>query len=143
MAAKPTSSLLPAGSCDGYINITESWRNINFTSTSFTGHPKNDRHLYNQWFRFKGIGGDRVIQTCINEYNAGGTTYIINVPFTLPTNESTASTGTAYYFYSGSCTTYGFSMSVVLCPGGFYMYNLQSEISDASGFVTCELNCFN
>ncbi|KAM8723795.1 adhesion G protein-coupled receptor E1-like [Acanthopagrus schlegelii] len=57
----PVSCVFPPGSCDGYANITEPWRNRGFTSTSFTGFPKTDTHLVNNWWRFTGIGGDRVV----------------------------------------------------------------------------------
>ncbi|KAK2833593.1 hypothetical protein Q5P01_017482 [Channa striata] len=49
----------PPGSCDGYTNITEPWRNLLFKSSSFPGYPKNDSNLVGQWWRFTGIGGDK------------------------------------------------------------------------------------
>ncbi|XP_078140638.1 uncharacterized protein LOC139914272 [Centroberyx gerrardi] len=117
----PAHCEFPPDSCDGYTNLTDSWRNRAFTSTSFPGFPKNDANLPNKWWRFTGIGGDRIVSDCIGS-NRGGTYYTVQIPFSYPTTESeTPTTGTAYRDV-GTCNNQGFSMSVALCPGGFYVY---------------------
>ncbi|XP_029998091.1 adhesion G protein-coupled receptor E3-like [Sphaeramia orbicularis] len=60
----PVTANIPEGSCDGYTNVTEPWRNKAFTSTGFPGFPKGDNLLGDKWRRFIGIGGDRVFSDC-------------------------------------------------------------------------------
>ncbi|XP_051244900.1 adhesion G protein-coupled receptor E1-like [Dicentrarchus labrax] len=132
--------VFPPGSCDGYTNITEPWRNHLFKSSSFVGYPKNDAHLVNKWWRFTGIGGDRVITSCKGG-PIGGTQYAIRVPFSYPTTESeTPTTGTAYGDV-GSCAVYGITMTVSLCPGGFYIYKPSSHPRSSMGYVTYHYEC--
>lgn len=129
--------MFPPGSCNGYTNITEPWRNLDFLSTSFPGYPNNDQKLVNSWWRFTGIGGDRVNQNCLS-YNLGGTSYPIYIPFGYPATESvTPTTGTAYGIVNG-CGSQSFSVSVALCPGGFYVYKPLGHPHGNMGYVTCE-----
>lgn len=130
--------MLLAGSCDGYTNITDSWRNIGFTSQSFPGAWNDDTKLVNNWWRFTGIAGDRVITTCsVNHY--GGTIYMIYIASAYPTNESmTPTTMDAYSYYGQGCTDIYIPVEVVLCPGGFYIYRPLSQSGTAMGYVTCE-----
>ncbi|XP_026208805.1 adhesion G protein-coupled receptor E1-like [Anabas testudineus] len=89
----PVTCAFPPGSCDGYTNVTEPWRNREFVTTFF---PKDDGILLNNWWRFTGIGGDRLITDCVSPY-VGGTWHTLFLPFTLPTSESVTPTkGTAY-----------------------------------------------
>ncbi|XP_030591496.1 adhesion G protein-coupled receptor E1-like [Archocentrus centrarchus] len=114
---KTNACLLLAGSCDGYTTIDEPWRNRNFSATSFTGYSKNDTQFLGNWLRFTGIGGDRVVTSCVS-VQTGGTHVPIYVAFSLPTNESlTPTNGTAK-----GCNSLTFPVSVALCPGGFYVY---------------------
>ncbi|XP_023153317.3 adhesion G protein-coupled receptor E1-like [Amphiprion ocellaris] len=113
--------VFPPGSCDNYTNITEPWRNKLYTSSSFSGFPKDDAHLVGKWWRFTGIGGDRIITACLTGTRAGGH-YTTHFQFTYPTNESeTVAEGTAYGDIS-TCQHYSIRMQSVLCPGGFYIY---------------------
>ena len=130
--------LLPTGSCDGYNNITEPWRNRDFKSNSFPGFPKNDTTLVNSWWRFTGIGGDRVIASCLGS-NLGGTKQVLYIDMIYPTNESlTEVTGSAYSLYSGSCVNIKEKVSVAYCPGGFYVYKPLTHRRSDMGYVTCE-----
>lgn len=123
-----------SGSCDGYTNVTEPWRNRAFVTSFF---PKDDGNLLNSWWRFTGIGGDRVITDCLSPY-FGGTWHTIYIPFMYPTNDSVTPTkGTAYAYYY-FCDTLSFQVSVTLCPGGFYIYQPLSQPYVLSGYVTCE-----
>uniref|UniRef100_A0A3P8SFA6 Uncharacterized protein n=1 Tax=Amphiprion percula TaxID=161767 RepID=A0A3P8SFA6_AMPPE len=108
-------------SCNNYTNITEPWRNKLYTSSSFSGFPKDDAHLVGKWWRFTGIGGDRIITACLTGTRAGGH-YTTHFQFTYPTNESeTVAEGTAYGDIS-TCQHDSIRMQSVLCPGGFYIY---------------------
>ncbi|KAI3359974.1 hypothetical protein L3Q82_014304 [Scortum barcoo] len=128
--------------CDVYTNITEPWRNRDFTSTTFPGYPKNDANLVNNWWRFTGIGGDRVVTNCIGNY-LGGTYYMIYIPFAYPTNESaTPTTGNAYGYVT-YCNGITFSVSVALCPGGFYVYKPEQHPYVYMGYVTYHYTCGN
>ena len=126
-----------AGSCDGYTNITEPWRNRDFTSTSFTGFPKDDTNLLNHWWRFTGIGGDRVVSSCISN-NHGGTHYAIYIPFSYPSAESVTPTAGTAYAHVSHCSGKSFSVSVALCPGGFYVYKPLGHPHNPLGYLTCE-----
>ncbi|XP_070778996.1 adhesion G protein-coupled receptor E1-like [Enoplosus armatus] len=136
----PVTCDFPPGSCDGYTNITESWRNQDFTSTSFPGFPKDDKNLVNNWWRFTGIGGDRVATACIGN-NHGGTQHMIYLSFAYPTTESvTPKTGTAHGNV-GNCGGRSWSMSVALCPGGFYVYKPSQHPYVAMGYLTYHYEC--
>uniref|UniRef100_A0A3B4X5N5 Adhesion G protein-coupled receptor E2-like n=1 Tax=Seriola lalandi dorsalis TaxID=1841481 RepID=A0A3B4X5N5_SERLL len=129
------------GSCDQYTNRTEPWRNLLFTSSSFPGYPKNvDAGLVGKWWRFTGIGGDRIITNC-HGGPIGGTEYPIRLAFSYPTTESdSATTGTAYGDV-GSCSTSSSTMSVVLCPGGFYIFKPSSHPHSNAGYITYHHVC--
>ncbi|XP_068605888.1 adhesion G protein-coupled receptor E1-like [Brachionichthys hirsutus] len=127
-------------SCDGYQNITESWRNYLFLSTSFPGYPNSDERLAGKWWRFTGIGGDRITDVCRGG-SAGGSIYTLYFPFAYPTTESeTATTGTAYCVV-GHCDICSLTMSVSLCPGGFYIYNPSHHPHGEMGYVTYHSEC--
>lgn len=130
------------GSCDKYTNITEPWRNILFTSSSFPGYPKNtDGALVGKWWRFTGIGGDRITASCYGSSTGGGS-YPIHITFSYPTSESlSATTGTIYGDY-GSCSTYSSSLSLVLCPGGFHVFQPLGHPHSSTVFVTCKEHFF-
>lgn len=85
-----------------------------------------------------GIGGDRVVTSCIGNAR-GGTYYMIYIPFAYPTTESvTPTTGTAFGYVS-YCNGVSLSVSVALCPGGFFVYKPLQHPHGAMGYVTCEL----
>uniref|UniRef100_A0A3B4X507 Uncharacterized protein n=1 Tax=Seriola lalandi dorsalis TaxID=1841481 RepID=A0A3B4X507_SERLL len=124
-------------SCDGYSNITEPWRNRAFESTSFAGFPKDDLGLLNEWWRFIGIGGDRVIQSCLTS-NRGGTKKTIHTLVVPSSSESVNPTSGYAYGYHVSCYGVYLYIDVALCPGGFYVYRPTSHTQDSMGYVTCE-----
>lgn len=128
---------LHAGSCDGYMNRTEPWRNYLFRSSSFPDYPKDDAHLTNKWWRFTGIGGDRITKPCFGG-PIGGFKHSIRVPFPEPDTESSdPTTGIASADVS-VCGAYVFEMAVTLCPGGFYIYKPSSHPYSGSGYTTCK-----
>lgn len=127
-----------AGSCDGYTNITEPWRNREFRSTDFPGYPKDDTNLVNNWWRFTGIGGDRVITSCLEDIH-GGTKKVLYIPLTYPISESlTEIKGTAYSPNIWGCHGIRVQVSVAFCPGGFYVYKPLDHGQSDMGYVTCE-----
>lgn len=67
----------------------------------------------------------------------GGAQYPIRVPFSYPTVENQTVTGVAYGDV-GTCGYYSISMSVILCPGGFYIYNASSHPYTNMAYVTCK-----
>ncbi|XP_077590672.1 uncharacterized protein LOC144208609 [Stigmatopora nigra] len=130
------------GSCNNYINVTESYRNTAFTSSSFPGYSHDDSHLTNQWSRFTGIGGDRIITACLSGPR-GSFSLPIYLSFGYPTEESdTATTGSAYS-NNGACSNYAITMEVVLCPGEFYIHKPTAHAVANSGFVTYHFLCRN
>lgn len=129
--------LFHADSCDGYTNITDTWRNYLFSSTSMPGFPKDDALLTSKWLRFTGIGGDRIVASCL-EINRAGSYYTVYLGFSYPTTESvTPATGTAYA-NAINCYYYSMIISVALCPGGFYIYNPASHPHANLVFATCK-----
>lgn len=127
-----------AGSCDGYTNITDAWRNLRLYSSSFAGYPNDDAHLVGSWWRFTGIGGDRIVSGCYGGPR-GGTKYVISFLSTqYPLIESATPT-TAYAYGSTTyCSLYAITMNVVLCPGGFYIYKPTNHPYKPMGYVTCK-----
>lgn len=67
----------------------------------------------------------------------GGAQYSIRVPFSYPTIENQTVKGIAYGDV-GACGIYSISMSVILCPGGFYIYNASNHPYTNMGYVTCK-----
>lgn len=112
-------------------------------STSFPGFPKDDSKLVNKWWRFTGIGGDRVIASCITN-NVGGTKHELYIPFTYPTNESTMENNmTAYSDNLNTCDQQlSARVSVAYCPGGFYVYKPLTHPHSDMAYVTCEWQLF-
>ncbi|XP_071330052.1 adhesion G protein-coupled receptor E1-like isoform X2 [Trachinotus anak] len=136
----PVTSGFPPGSCDEYGNITEPWRNRAFASTSFPGFPKNDAALVNKWWRFTGIGGDRIIRNCMI-YNRGGTRRIIYISSALPTTTSVTATSVTAYGRYHTCSDFSLKVNVALCPGGFYVYQPMSHGYNDAGYVTYHHEC--
>lgn len=130
--------MLFAGSCDGYIEINEPWRNRAFASTPFTGYSQKDTYFLGEWLRFTGIGGDTVITSCL-KVQTGATLVPIFIPFPLPTKLSLYPTnGTAK-----GCNEKSFLVSVVLCPGEFYVYKPEDKLpAPDMVYVTCEYKHF-
>lgn len=126
-----------AGSCDGYANLTHPWRNRGFTSTTFSGYPHDDAALVNNWWRFTGIGGDKIVTSCFGQ-NYGGTNYPISVAFSYPVTESTTATTGQAECYVTHCGQFTLTINVVLCPGGFYIYRPTSHPHSSMGYVTCK-----
>ncbi|XP_061829475.1 uncharacterized protein [Nerophis lumbriciformis] len=130
------------GSCDNYVNITQPSRNLLFTSSSFPGYPHDDGFYTGQWVRFTGIGGDKVIASCLG-HQTGGFQYSSRIPFTHPTEESDSPTSGNGDTYVSSCGSHTFTASVVLCPGEFYIYRASSHPISGTGLVTYHSVCKN
>ncbi|KAK9534930.1 hypothetical protein VZT92_007344 [Zoarces viviparus] len=131
--------VFPPGSCDGYTNITDTWRNYLFQSTSFPGFPNDDARLVSHWWRFTGFGGDRLLIGCRSGHR-GGTWYPLYLSFSLPTTESeTPTTGTVIR-WTGVCNT-GPTIAMVLCPGGFYIYKPSNHPYSSTGYPTIHSVC--
>lgn len=127
-----------AGACERYQTVIEPWRNQDFKSTSFPGFPKNDSHLVNTWSRFTGIGGDRVVTTCIGN-DRGGTSNVLYVPFECPTTgNDTEVTGTAFSKGIWGCEQFKVEVSMAYCAEGFYVYKRAAHSNTEVAFVTCE-----
>ncbi|XP_031158308.2 adhesion G protein-coupled receptor E1-like [Sander lucioperca] len=104
------------------------------------GFPKDDALLTSKWLRFTGIGGDRIVASCL-EINRAGSYYTVYLGFSYPTTESvTPATGTAYA-NAINCYYYSMIISVALCPGGFYIYNPASHPHANLVFATYHYEC--
>lgn len=129
--------LFLSGSCNRYTNLTEPWRNRGFVSTTFPGFPKDDLTLLNKWWRFTGVGGNRVITSCIGN-NLGGTKNVLHIPITSSTESLSKATVSAYSGIPDRCNDLTASVSVAYCPGGFYVYQPLTHPQAETGYVTCE-----
>lgn len=129
--------LFLSGSCNSYTNLTEPWRNRAFVSTTFPGFPKDDLKLLKRWWRFTGIGGNRVITFCVGN-NLGGTNNVLHIPITYSTNESLSEKNVSAYSGIHNCKDLTASVSVAYCPGGFYVYKPLTHPYNDMGYVICE-----
>ena len=130
-------SSMPPGSCNGYTNLTDPWRNQAYRKADIRGDNSDDRLLLNKWWRFTGIGGDRASEIC--QHNAGTFVYPWNVEVTYPVNESlTPTMGTAGRFYSSDCRHNRINVEWVICPGGFHVFRPLGAGPTSTGFATCE-----
>ena len=130
------------GSCNGYTNLTDPWRNHAFTKTDWPGFTKNDILLHNKWWRFTGIGGDRASGHC--QHYAGGFIYPWDVVVTYPVNESlTPTMGSAGRHVSHRCRYGIISVEWVICPGGFHVFRPLAAGTTQTGFATCENRIFS
>ncbi|XP_059929195.1 adhesion G protein-coupled receptor E1-like [Gadus macrocephalus] len=127
------------GSCTGYTNLTDPWRNRAFTRTDWPGYPKNDFLLSNKWWRFTGIGGDTAIDDCT--YNRGGFQHPWQVVVSYPDIESLTPTKGTTRTWANGCGTQGITIDFVLCPGGFYVFRPLAAGASESGFATYHSKC--
>ena len=127
---------MPPGSCNGYTNLTDPWRNYAFTRTDWLGWPNNDILLHNKWWRFTGIGGDTAISQCAS--NTGGFHHPWQVVVTYPDIESLTPTRGTTRTWSTGCNTHGIPVEFVFCPGGFHVFRPLNAGPSNSGFATCE-----
>ncbi|XP_055009070.1 adhesion G protein-coupled receptor E1-like [Boleophthalmus pectinirostris] len=130
----------PPGSCDGYTNISQAWRNANFfISPYFEANPYDDSFMVSNWWRFVGPGGDILLTLC----KTGGTGNVysiaIDAPF-MPTTEKDTATPVTANAFGPSCFPNTFYIDVVLCPGNFYIYNPRSHPA-SSGYSTWHRVC--
>ena len=124
------------GSCTGYTNLTDPWRNHAIRRADICGKPSDDRLLVNKWWRFTGIGGDRASGIC--EKNAGTFLFRWVVTVTYTVNESlTPTTGSAGRHHFG-CHNDKISIEWVICPGGFHVFRPLGAGPVRTGFDTCE-----
>uniref|UniRef100_UPI0037E8F9B0 adhesion G protein-coupled receptor E3-like n=1 Tax=Semicossyphus pulcher TaxID=241346 RepID=UPI0037E8F9B0 len=131
----------PAGSCDGYTNITEPWRNHLFPSSAFSGFLKNDEHLVGKWLRFTGVGGDRIAYHCFQVNKA-------HVKYEMFTNAKHLTFETvapiidwAWGTKGVSCHLFFVEMKVAFCPGGFHVYKPSSHEKGSFGYATYHYRC--
>ncbi|XP_077350273.1 uromodulin-like isoform X2 [Lithobates pipiens] len=87
------------------------------------------------WYRFKGEYDQQIPEHCIPQHSCG--TYI---PIWMNGSHPTVSDGivnrTACSNYYDGCCTYPYNISVKMCPGGFYVYKLQSTPSCNFAYCT-------
>ena len=131
-----TITSIHPGSCNGYTNLTDPWRNRAYTRSDVDGFPKNDILLHNKWWRFTGIGGDRALTSCNS--NMGGFQYPWRVEVTYPDIESLNPTKGYTLTAINGCGTQGITIDFVFCPGGFYVFKPLDVGPSYSGFATCE-----
>ncbi|XP_036412984.1 uncharacterized protein LOC118797820 [Colossoma macropomum] len=103
--------------CQNYNTLSDPWRNIGFNSV-FGGTTK-DLNLKQGWYRFTGIGGDRLVHYCPRNSST--------TPIYLNNNSSSTQfqlyTCDALYGSTGiDCAQE--NISTIDCGGGVILYNL-------------------
>ncbi|KAL7852150.1 hypothetical protein SRHO_G00179350 [Serrasalmus rhombeus] len=103
--------------CQNYNTLSEPWRNIGFNSV-FGGPPK-DLNLMPGWYRFTGVGGDRLVNYCPS--NSSTTPkYLIN---NSSSTQLQLYSCDAFYGSTGIDCAQA-NISTVDCGGGVILYNL-------------------
>ncbi|XP_028311430.1 adhesion G protein-coupled receptor E1-like isoform X3 [Gouania willdenowi] len=132
----------PSGSCDGYTNITESWRNWEYYGHISPGYPNDDAKLVGSWWRFTGIGGDIVVKGCVIAAR-GGTRATIYIPSSEypPVELPYPKTATAFGRVNTYCNDVFMQVDIVRCPGGFYIYRPLNHKAPEMGYLTIHSTC--
>ncbi|XP_017580251.2 adhesion G protein-coupled receptor E3-like [Pygocentrus nattereri] len=103
--------------CQNYKTLSDPWRNIGFKSVC--GGPPKDLNLMPGWYRFTGVGGDRLVNYCPS--NSSTTPkYLIN---------NSSSTQLQLYSCDALYGSTGIdcaqaNISTVYCDDGVILYNL-------------------
>uniref|UniRef100_A0A8C9SDC1 UMOD/GP2/OIT3-like D8C domain-containing protein n=1 Tax=Scleropages formosus TaxID=113540 RepID=A0A8C9SDC1_SCLFO len=109
--------------CLSHITLSDPWRNVAFDLTSFSGYPKCDHGLAEDWYRFTGIGGDVLPESCVLS-NRGGT----DTPLWLNDSHPPLGVGVRGINVCSTsqdkCCSGTFMMNVLACPEGYYVYYL-------------------
>ncbi|XP_072272970.1 uromodulin-like [Pyxicephalus adspersus] len=112
--------------CYNHTVLNDPWR-----STSNTYNYNSWYYWYHcdyglsGWYRFKGESVQKIPEHCVPQYSCG-----TNNPIWMNGSHPAVSDGivnrTACSNYYDGCCTNPFSISVKMCPEGFYVYKLQS-----------------
>ncbi|XP_036391771.1 adhesion G protein-coupled receptor E3-like [Megalops cyprinoides] len=106
--------------CSTYTNLSDPWRNVGFTSTSFPDFPRCDSHLSEGWYRFTGVGGDILPDVCAPAQH-GGT----SAPVWLSSHPVDGGVSFEYCsHYQDDCCYWNSTARVHTCPEGFHLYYL-------------------
>ncbi|XP_073491121.1 uromodulin-like [Aquarana catesbeiana] len=122
--------------CSNHTVLNDPWR-----STSNTYNYNNWNYWYHcdyglsGWYRFKGEYDQQIPEHCIPQDSCGTT-----IPIWMNGSHPTVSDGivnraACSNWYDGCCT-YPYNISVKMCPGGFYIYKLQSPPSCNFAYCT-------
>ncbi|PIO23405.1 hypothetical protein AB205_0048350, partial [Aquarana catesbeiana] len=122
--------------CSNHTVLNDPWR-----STSNTYNYNNWNNWYHcdnglsGWYRFKGEYDQQIPEHCIPQYSCGTA-----IPIWMNGSHPTVSDGivnrTACSNWYDGCCTYPYNISVKMCPGGFYIYKLQSPPSCNYAYCT-------
>ncbi|XP_073491124.1 uromodulin-like [Aquarana catesbeiana] len=123
--------------CSNHTVLNDPWRSTSNTY-NYSYWNSNWYHCDNGlsgWYRFKGEYDQQIPEYCIPQQSCG--TYI---PIWMNGSHPTVSDGivnrTACSNYYEGCCTYPYNISVKMCPGGFYVYKLQSTPSCNFAYCT-------
>ncbi|KAM4632531.1 uncharacterized protein O3C94_019061 [Discoglossus pictus] len=131
--------------CSNHTVLDESWRstaNRHDINAYYYHHSwvHCDRGLQG-WYRFKGASDQQMPDYCVPILSCGA-----HSPMWLngshPTTEDGVVTRTACANWGGSCCSWASSISIRACPGGFYVYKLDSSPTCFLAYCTEPLfNC--
>ena len=146
-AGAPTSTSLPTKDpatalvsqlekCKETLNLTESWRRGEFGLQFKPDGPNSedgyacDAGIGNRWFRFTGLAGTRILNSCPPRSNSCGTRtpYLTDEP--MPTQVGVETTIKAYGEENRRCKAHETTLKVMKCLVNnkeFYIYQRTNE----------------
>ncbi|XP_069503271.1 uromodulin isoform X2 [Ambystoma mexicanum] len=115
--------------CLNHTVLNEFWRSSSYGPGAL---PLNCDSTKKGWYRFTGIGGVRMPDTCVPQLKCS-THAPMWVNGSHPTLEDRIVNRTACAHWSSGCCTWSTSIQIKMCPGGFYVYNI-------TGIPACHLS---
>ncbi|PIO27103.1 hypothetical protein AB205_0019910, partial [Aquarana catesbeiana] len=123
--------------CSNHTVLNDPWRSISNTYGywDYWYYWYHCDYGLSGWYRFKGKYDQKIPEHCIPQQSCGTT-----IPIWMNGSHPTVSDGivnrTACSNYYEGCCTYTYNISVKMCPGGFYVYKLQSPPSCNFAYCT-------
>ncbi|KAK1803113.1 hypothetical protein P4O66_021652 [Electrophorus voltai] len=113
--------------CKSHKTLSDPWRNVAFYTTSFPNWTMNDNNLQDGWYKFTGIGGDRIVYYCPH------------ISLSSPSNELLNSSrsfqsSSAFHLYTCDINT----PQLLHCGGALVLYYLTKN---KGMYITCHSSC--
>ncbi|XP_053550225.1 uncharacterized protein LOC128641725 [Bombina bombina] len=110
--------------CSSYTVINEDWRSVNNKQNyNDYWYPFHCDQNLQGWYRFQGSTDLKIPEYCVPELSCG-----THSPMWLNGSHPTEGEGvvklTACAHWAGHCCLWSSDVSVIACPGGFYVYKL-------------------
>ncbi|XP_077350270.1 uromodulin-like isoform X2 [Lithobates pipiens] len=122
--------------CSSHTVLNDPWRStFNTYAYDMYGYSKHSDYALSGWYRFEGEYDQQIPEYCVPRYSCGADT-----PIWMNGSHPTVNDGivnrTACPNWNDGCCTQPYNISVKMCPGGYYVYNLQSTPIWNSAYCT-------